>query len=264
MCMLFIKPENLTLPDAYFDSLKDHNADGVSIFNFADNQLIKTLDYDEAKQYLDSNHDNKLIVHFRYGTSGKSTLDQLHGWNICNDEYLFFHNGVLTTFKGDKEYSDTQKFVNFVNTVNWNIDQVVDYLEQFELSSRFMILKKSDNSVIIPNCAKWAKPITLNETTLQFSNDYAIDFMLQKNNGHIGYVKSVNRWNSNYKFDASRYGIYSNSDFNDDEFEDDYFEDDTLMDELENIIYFQSDKDLLDFVMVNPDTVVKYLKKGSF
>lgn len=195
MCMLFIKPENLVLPRAYFDSLQANNEDGVSFYNFATRELFKTLDYDIAYNYLVENKDNKLITHFRFGTSGNASLDQLHGWDVVNGEYHFFHNGVMSTFSGTKDLSDTQQFVQFVNMSKYSLQQIVNFLEVFETGSRFMLVHKETQEVIIPNCAGWAKEIKIDGCPVIFSNTYAIDRRLQCDDGHlIEWKKPVNKW----------------------------------------------------------------------
>ena len=71
MCMLFIKPKNLILPANYHESLWDKNSDGLSVWNKSNKTLFKTLCKNEAYNYLMQDAQNELIVHYRFGTSGK-------------------------------------------------------------------------------------------------------------------------------------------------------------------------------------------------
>lgn len=248
MCMLFIKPKNLTLPKAYFDSLREQNNDGVSCYDLETGEIFKTLDYDEAYRYLNDNHDSHLVVHFRFGTSGKKSIHQLHGWKILNDKYTFFHNGVLNTFKGDVKLglSDTQQLVKMFNHCSGiTIDEVVNYLETYEKTSRFLIIDNETKSVIKPKCAQWANPIKIEGVEVQFSNTYAIDWYLQQDDGHL--VKSNKKYNSG---------------FNSYDDENDYTEAESdMINELEYILHSHTLKDLVDFVTVNPEIVALYLKK---
>ena len=230
MCMLFVKPENFTLPENHFNSLWDYNPDGLSIYNFAEKRIFQTLDINKAKSYLDDNHDVQLVVHFRLGTSGKKSLDQLHGWDILNKKYKFFHNGILKTFKGNKELSDTQQLVNMFNTMpDLTIQDVVNYLEQFETTGRFLIVDVSNNSVIRPNCAEWHDVINIDGTEIQYSNDYAIDWSLI--NGDI----------DQYLFDHDE-------------------GDESSMMELDYLIHNGTTKELIDYITVNPSAAAYYLK----
>ena len=257
MCMLFIKPENLTLPKAYFDSLQDHNADGVSCYDLKTGELFQTLSYDEAEKYLASKHADDLVVHFRFGTSGEKSLEQLHGWKILNDQYTFFHNGMLNTFKGDPDrgLSDTQQFVEMVDYwEDGTIEDVVAYLEAYEQGSRFLIINNETKELIKPKCATWAKPITIEGVEVQFSNNYAIDWHLQQNDGHKVKRKS---------FKSQYQGFVANSYFvGEEEDSDSYTEvEQDMISELEFIISDHTLKDLVDFITVNPEIAALYLKK---
>ena len=249
MCMLFVKPSNFTLPKPYFDSLKDHNGDGVSCYDLETGELFQTLNYDKAHQYLVDNHKSNLIVHFRYGTSGEKSLSQLHGWKILNGRYSFFHNGMLSTFKGDKEkgLSDTQEFVQMVNT--WegvNIEDVVLYLEEFEKGSRFLIVDNETKKIITPNCAIWQRKINIEGTDIRFSNNYAIDWHLLQDNGHL-----------KTKFNPDQYDLLTG--YCDEEDLTDAEND--MLAELSFIVQGSSLKDLIDFVTVNPEIAALYLKR---
>ena len=229
MCMLFIKPKNLLLPQNYHASLVKHNADGVSFFNLCKKELFKTLCNDAAYDYLIKNAENELIVHYRFGTSGNNTEAQLHGFDIVNNEYLLFHNGVLKSFKGDAINSDTQNMINYFNSNNYDLFEVIQHLETQEKASRFLIVNKNTSELIKPNCAAWNDDTAIDGYNVQFSNTYAIDYNL------LGFT--------DYSFGDSFYN-------------DDYDE----MLELEYLIQNGTKKDLIDFIQVNPDLVAEYLK----
>lgn len=273
MCMLFIKPETLALPRAYFDSLQSSNADGVSFYNFHNKELFKTLDYEEAFQYLQDNAEHKLVVHFRFGTSGKNTIDQLHGWDILDGRYHFFHNGVLSTIKGCKDKSDTQRFVDVINSgkVFKNVDDIIKYLERFENGSRFIILDKETQEIIVPECEEWADVININGCPVQFSNTYAIGYEMQFDDAHLykwtpkrSYGATNPQYTSAYSSNVGNVGTIEQSDFIADAFYTDSNEMELHPDEayeIEHLITHCSYKDLLDFVLTNPDSIAKYLKE---
>ena len=175
MCMLFVKPENVTLPAKYIENLWLNNSDGLSVLNTKTGKLFKTLDKKDAFKML-VNATDELICHFRYATSGGINYHQLHGFDICDNDFLLFHNGILKTFKGDGYLSDTQQLANYFSYKN--IDFVIDYLETYEKTSRFLIYNKKTGEVIKPCCAPWAGDVKVNNGYINFSNDYAIDYEL--------------------------------------------------------------------------------------
>ena len=226
--MLFIKPQNLELPIAYHKSLWKNNSDGVSIYNLDCNELYQSLDFNDVYDYLINNASDEMIVHYRFGTSGLKSKEQLHGW-IVAENYHFFHNGVLKTFKGDEKQSDTQQLVKYFNENNFDLYEIVNYLEKQEQSSRFLLVNKDTNEIVKPNCAKWNDPTIFNDGhEIVFSNTYAIDYHLLKQDNDFDY--------SNF-----------DSDFN-------------YLDEVEFIVKNSSIKELTDFVIENPDLIADYLK----
>lgn len=213
MCMLYVKPENFTMPQEYLDSLKRRNNDGLAIYNKATNSVFKTLDYKAGYEYMANNHNNELVVHFRFGTSGKKSMDQLHGFSVCNDEYFLFHNGVLSTVSGNAKegLSDTQVLVHIFR--DEPVDRLVTYLEKHETGSRFLLVNKETQEYIIPKCAKWSGDSTINGTHIIFSNSYAIDGKYLD-----GYKPSTyprNTWSSKNNSSTNDYSSYRSLEYYD-------------------------------------------------
>lgn len=229
MCMLFIKPKNLVLPLNYHESLWKNNSDGMSVWNKSTKSLFKTLCKNEAYSYLVNNAESELIVHYRFGTSGKNTLDQLHGFDVIENKYTFFHNGVLSSFKGDGEKSDTQNMIKYFNDQNFDLFEILGYLEKHEKNSRFLVLNKDTNEIHKPNCAKWNDITLIDGYEVRFSNSYAIDYNL------LGF----DEW---YYDD---HDFLENPDFA----------------ELDYLINISSDKELISFIQCNPEIVADYLKE---
>lgn len=215
MCMLFVKPKDFTLPRNYFDSLKSKNPDGLSFYNQSNQALVKTMDYNEGWQYMVDNHANELVVHFRFGTSGKSTEDQLHGFSVCNDDYLLFHNGVLSSIFGIGDKSDTQILVELYKYEP--VEKLIEYLEKNEKSSRFLLVSKKTNECIIPKCAEWNGDSTINGTHIIFSNTYAISYSLLDNYNSF----NPKRYNSYSSDNVTSSNNYKLSLFEEDEQDDD-------------------------------------------
>ena len=223
MCMLYVKPENFTMPQDYLDSLKRKNGDGLAIYNKATGEVFKTLNYTEGFKYMNDNHDNELVVHFRFGTSGEETLDQLHGFSVCNDEYYLFHNGVLSTIRGDFKTgkSDTQVLVNIYR--DEPVEKLVEYLEKHEKRSRFLLVNKATKEYIIPKCADWDGDSTIDGTHIIFSNSYAIDYRyLDKG---LRYTNTVSTTPSHTTYRSSGYYNQLWKDFYEDQEASDLLED---------------------------------------
>ena len=237
MCMLFVKPKNLLLPENYHESLWRKNPHGLSVWNKSSKTLFKTIDKNQAYKYLIDNAKSELVVHYRLGTSGKNTIEQLHGFDIVNENYCFFHNGVLNTFFGNDELSDTQNLVSYFNENNFDLYEIIQYLEKHEKSSRFLIVNKKTNEIHKPACAQWNSATMIDEHEVVFSNSYAIDYYLLNN--HDNHDN-----NDDYLFYDS----------------DDYLHDEYLA-ELDFLIYNSSDRDLLYFIQCNPEVVLKYLRE---
>ena len=179
MCMLFVKKAGVKLCPKQIDSLWDYNPDGGVTWNTKTGKVFRTLCESTFRQHLISSTQDELVVHFRLGTSGRSTLEQTHGFDIGGGAILF-HNGILSTFKGTAEKSDTQQFVDWVLKNMLTPAQVRDYLEKHEKGSRFIIGNRLTGEVVLPNCAKWngtllgGAEVPQLEGSVLYSNNYAI------------------------------------------------------------------------------------------
>ena len=175
MCMMFRKPSNIAIPDTYFKSLWDSNPDGISIIEIESGVIHKTKDKASARLLLDEMVKRDCFIHFRLGTSGNSTMDQLHGWPVVNGRYNFFHNGVLRTFRGNDQKSDTQQLVDMFNDGSFTLEAIVAYLEEFEQGSRFTLYDRETKELITPDCAEWHTAKLPCGNDICWSNTYAID-----------------------------------------------------------------------------------------
>jgi len=70
------------------------NNDGFSLVSFDPHRYLRTLDLNEYKATLPSVANAKLVhIHFRAGTSGTITLDNVHMWKI--HDFYVSHNGYV-------------------------------------------------------------------------------------------------------------------------------------------------------------------------
>lgn len=174
MCQIWLKEAGIVLPRTFWDAINAANREGLGLYNLDKDEIIKTQDYEEGWKYINDNKQDRMVVHHRLATSGAKTIEQLHGWDMENG-YIFFHNGVLKTYRGTATMSDTQEFVE-----EWKgapVKGMIKYLEAMEKSSRFVLVNKETGEILRPDCARW-NPVYIHELgkTIQFSNDYAFKY----------------------------------------------------------------------------------------
>lgn len=171
--MLFIKESDVTIPETYHNSLWSHNSDGMGVWNFDSKELFKTLDKKEAFDYLTLNKDKRLMVHYRFGTSGDKSMSLVHPFDVGNG-LILAHNGVLSTFRGKLDKSDTYQLAEMFKGVEASVEDMTLYLEKFERGSRFLIVDTNTNDVYMPKCAEWHCHKMDDGKEIKFSNTYAI------------------------------------------------------------------------------------------
>ena len=120
--------------------------------------------------------------------------------------------------------------VTYFNSNNFDLYEVIKYLEKYEYNSRFLLIDKSTNEVHKPNCAKWNDITLIDGYEVRFSNSYAIDYNL------LGF----DDWYLDY---------------------DDAFLDNPDFAELDYLINSADEKELLSFIQCNPEVVAAYLKE---
>lgn len=176
MCMIWLKPQGKTLPRVFWDAINSYNPHGLGIYNIKANEIFKTQDYEAGWKYINDHIEDQMVVHHRLSTSGAQTCEQIHGWDMQNGN-VFFHNGILSTYKGGAGKSDTQNFVE--EWMGTPLKPMVKYLELAEKNSRFVLIDRNTGEITIPNCARW-NPVYIKEIgeTIQFSNDYAFRYSM--------------------------------------------------------------------------------------
>jgi predicted glutamine amidotransferase len=122
------------------------NNDGFSLVSFDPYQYLRTLNLNEYKAILPSVANAKLVhIHFRAGTSGTVTLDNVHMWKVSDfyvshngyvGEYSFFYTPYADpTVRWTKNVnSDTyelvhsNKFQELIENRNWR--ELIKFLNQ--------------------------------------------------------------------------------------------------------------------------------------
>lgn len=98
----------------------DNNPDGAGLLWAEDRQLqsFKTFKFPEFWKTYSTLRDKLgekgfIVLHFRIATSGKVNDENCHPF-ITNRNIGFVHNGILSVTDGDKVYSDTYYFNEFL------------------------------------------------------------------------------------------------------------------------------------------------------
>lgn len=201
MCQMYVLEKNIVIPRPFWDAIEDYNPHGVGIYNICRNEIKKFVagKTEEAWLYVNEHKADRLVVHHRLATSGAKSEAQLHGWLLENG-HVFFHNGIMSTYRGTLALSDTQEFV--AEWTDARRHHIMRYLEECETSSRFILVDSQTGEIHIPKCATW-NPVFIKEinTTIKFSNSYAFNYGMLP--------ASYNRWTSSKGVAKTRDGSYT-------------------------------------------------------
>ena len=115
MCQIIIKPKGKLTNLENLDNAQERNHDGYGVMYYSSElrQLVvyKTLDYKEFRKYIeDIVKDDQAVIHLRFASRGKVSIDNVHPFETSKGSYLC-HNGTLTSW-GNTEVSDTQEFAS--------------------------------------------------------------------------------------------------------------------------------------------------------
>lgn len=116
MCMLIFQKEGKRITKEQALRFKSANPDGFGLMYVENTNLViyKSLDFEDFfAEYLTRcnliGNKTPMVLHFRAGSSGYISLDNCHPF-FSSETVGFAHNGVMTEFSGDKEFSDTYMF----------------------------------------------------------------------------------------------------------------------------------------------------------
>jgi len=156
MCMIINNAIGSKLDSATIASILAMNPDGVGFYDLTTGELRKTMDYNTAFAWLES--ETPYVAHCRYATKGETTLDNVHPFPL-DENHLLMMNGTIDGYVDD-DASDTRQLVNQLQYVK--PDNVLEFLACF--SSRFCIIDTSNNTV--ETVGKWTK-----REGVEFSNN---------------------------------------------------------------------------------------------
>jgi hypothetical protein len=108
MCLIIASPEGVLAPHEHFVNGFDHNSDGWGVA-WADGSKVyveKGFDFEGFEAALRRFEGYPHVIHYRWATHGKHTMENLHPFKIRKDLYMA-HNGIVSVKIDNKDMSDT-------------------------------------------------------------------------------------------------------------------------------------------------------------
>jgi gamma-glutamylaminecyclotransferase len=151
MCLIIHKPKGKRVPTNILDKAMQVNPDGLGIINVSNyTRPYKSLDYAGAHDLI--NIDDELIIHFRYATKGKVSLQNIHPFRIPQTCSWIFSNGTIDGF-GNDEHSDIAEFAEVLGDITPNAE-FDTWRKLCELTdNRFVIFDFDSNNLV--RIGKW-------------------------------------------------------------------------------------------------------------
>lgn len=135
MCLIIKNLDGKPIPFSVIRAAVKQNRDGYGRLDLPSGKVRRTLDMQEALRM--AMEPGKAVHHFRLGTAGGKTIENVHPFEITPN-WLLFHNGQVPSFNG-KTKSDSANLARFLGSMHKK-----DWKEAFELfdSSRFLAIHR--------------------------------------------------------------------------------------------------------------------------
>lgn len=118
MCIILIKPKaDLVIPDYVLDNAEIINPDGFGITYLDKPETIKTMDYDKARELVES--PRPFVAHYRYATKGSVAKRNCHPFPFRDLEgicWRLYMNGTVPHL-GGKKSTDASTIANLLGKV---------------------------------------------------------------------------------------------------------------------------------------------------
>lgn len=140
MCIILIGK----ITKEMFQTSKATNPDGFSVFSEATG-----LQKDPSNEVVNQAIGQFGIWHFRIGTSGtinKKDTYNIHPFEVCQGDYLLYHNGILGS--GKDKMSDTHALADMLEYTT--LETVKTVLQSLSSNNRFVLVNaKNPNEFYI-------------------------------------------------------------------------------------------------------------------
>jgi len=153
MCMIINNIDGKKLDTEIIVDILSANPDGVGFYDLNTGKLRKTMDYNTAYQWLES--ETPFVAHCRFATKGEVCKKNIHPFKF--GDHLLMMNG---TIDGYVDGNDTRQLVKQLRYVK--PENVLEFLAFFK--ARFCVINTKTNEV--QTVGKW-----IDREGVQFSND---------------------------------------------------------------------------------------------
>lgn len=147
MCLIIHNPKGKKINSDIIDTAFYMNPDGCGVFFHDTKEILKTLDPDEADEWIESRR--PFTFHFRYATSGKVDEASCHPF-IINDRYALMMNGTIQRLVS-KTKVDTMALCEILDGMTH--DQMIAVLSTYD--ARFALIDRVGGKVEIVNRDLW-------------------------------------------------------------------------------------------------------------
>ena len=116
MCLIILNQKGKSIPENVIYNAETKNPDGFGILYLDTLDIVKTDDYDIAKDLL--NTKRPFACHYRYATVGEINEANMHPieFSNSNNKYCLFTNGTYSGL-GNKDISDTKELSNILSEI---------------------------------------------------------------------------------------------------------------------------------------------------
>ena len=178
MCWISSLKAGQKLKSEYIDKAQSINKDGYGVMYYKNEQvnIFRTMDYEEFKTFLDTIEDCNRVIHLRYTSMGKTTIDNVHPFSVGNGAYML-HNGTLSSMRtcsvdgcGDDD-SDTKQLAHLIKSCSYtHISDILPLIQQITgKTGNKLVFMEANGEITIVN-----KNLGVEEDDIWYSNEYHV------------------------------------------------------------------------------------------
>ena len=117
MCVIIVKKQTGKLDPVIAAQALSYNPHGFGIQTLDDGQVLRTMDIQEAQDWLRS--ERPYIFHARLTTVGETNLENTHPVQVNEHNWLFHNGTVAVPHTWDKKKSDTRFVADTLRKTPW-------------------------------------------------------------------------------------------------------------------------------------------------
>jgi len=190
MCQIIVITNNKKIDKEFLNSQYSQNRDGIGFCYFQNNKWNwkKFQNFDEFYNFYENVEYDKAVIHFRFGTYGSKSVDNIHPFLISqkrdidltegvlnDDEILLMENGntseifdvakfILAEDLKQKSYSDTKTIAYVFKKLNiFDAKEIAKRLSLLDNSSRFVVITNK-KVYLLGNFIRYKKNVYLSSS----------------------------------------------------------------------------------------------------